>query len=329
MPPIPSHLYIYPAILNDYVDAVADFWRAHYCGPDWKLDPSPGVVEKMVKDYINDTSVYLFCLAEKASNNLVGTIVSTPLTGGLTILGPPVHYGQGFRVIEGLCVSSEYRKQGIAGLLIAYMDYFTSISGPVAHLWSREIPYAPLVSTALTVKKYAYVKADMVKPLHRSAEFYDRMPWDSFSALWTTSSTSFASDGPAVVAQAPANRRGDLRVYATKVTSAYEPQKIMILTDTRRVGGTDGKKIWEVVWCGHKHEGKLKPSRSLLDFQHLLNSLCAVELGGVLFACCDAGDEKLDAPWIVGRSGFHAWYMYNFVPPAFGSCELYAVREEL
>ena len=103
-----------------------------------------------------------------------------------------------------------------------------------------------------------------------------------------------------------------------------------MITDTRRVTIPAGEKIWEVVWCGKLERGQLKPAAAL-DFQQLICSIASVELkGGILFALGSAGStEDWKAPWVAGRSGVHAWYMYNFVPPAFGSCELHAVREEI
>jgi hypothetical protein len=332
LPEIPSGMYIFPVILTDFVGQIASFWRTHYRGSDWIYDPTPGVVESVVTSYVRDENVFFYCLAEKGNHALTATIVSTPLTEGRVIIGPPQITMKECRVIEGLCVRADYRSRGIAGFMIAYMDYFTSQREPVAHIWSRELAVAPwsLFSTALHVKTYAYVKATDIKSEHRTDEFYDRMPWPAFCQLWGASVIPWNTIKPGIVSTRPQNRRGDLRVYATKMASPLERQKIVVITDTRRVtvGASESLKILEVVWCGTAVRGVLTPG-SACDFQQFLNSVCATDLsGGILFALGSAS-APWSAPWVAGRSGVHAWYMYNFVPPAFGSCELYAVREEI
>jgi hypothetical protein len=296
---------------------IADFWRTHYAGAEWKYDQTHGVLETLVESYINDLSVYFFILLNTVSNTIVATIVSAP--------AGPVQMSHGgalpqCRVIEGLCVHREHRGKKYAGYLISYMDAQTSRSGPVAHLWARELPFQPPITTAFSTKTYAYVIASQA----RKIVSYTHMNVETLGLLWKTYSSSWIdSTEPVLVCSEPILRRNDIHVFKAA------DHTIAVITNTRRVavGAQEGAALWEVLWCGSLRSGKLEPLLTMSEVQDFLASI-ATELGGILFASGGI-DELWLAPWQPGRSGIHAWYLYNYVPPAFGSCALHMIREEI
>lgn len=314
VPTQPAHT-ITARAQSTHTHAIADFWRAHYAGAEWKYDQTPGVLESLVGSYVNDPSVYIFMLMRE--DVLVATIVSAP-TG-------PVRMSHGStltqcRVIEGLCVHREHRGRKYAGYLISYMDAFTSQTGPVAHLWARELPFQPPITTACSTKTYAYVIASHARKLVK----YNRMDAEAFAVLWKTYSPSWIdSTEPALVCSTPILRRNDIHVFKSA------DHTIAVITNTRRVavGAREGSVLWEVLWCGSLRSGRLEPLMTMSETQDFLASV-ASELGGILFAS-GGSDEVWLAPWQPGRSGIHAWYLYNYVPPAFGSCAIHMIREEI
>ncbi len=294
---------------------IAEFWRSHYKGHEWKYDPSPGVVESLLESYIIDPSVYIFLLFTD-TDLLIATIVSA--------FAGPTHMSHGAvlnecRIIEGLCVHTEYRGDGLAGYMIAYMDAVTSATIPSIHMWAREYPIAPPLTTAFSVKTYAYVIGSKAKKLVH----YTTMNIEVFNLLWKKYSTGWThSTEPAIVCSQPVLRRNDLHAFISN-------NIVAVITNTRRVavGHEEGSALWEVVWCGRLHIDKLEPILHMSEAQDFLTSVAA-GLGCILFASGTDHDVWL-APWQHGRSGVHAWYLYNYVPPAFGSCALHMIREEI
>ena len=77
---------------------------------------------------------------------------------------------------------------------------------------------------------------------------------------------------------------------------------------TKGVGNP--KRIYEVVWASS-------------------DTAVAVEetaVTGLLFTTLDRSGVP---GWSTGTSGYHAYSIYNYWPPAWGSCDILALREEL
>ena len=283
---------------------LARFWSEQYCGVDWIMDTSDDWVTK----YVNDPTVYIFLLFEGLS--IIGSIVSTPLTNGKTIFSNgTVLYD--VRAIEGLCIHRSHRGKHLAGFLISYMDWYTASIRPTVHLWSRELASVPFVHTAIQMSTYAYIEC--AKARHRIP--CSQMPIGDFQAYWKTYITSHGIASPAIFTSTPMIRRGDITVWHNT-----NNEHIAVVAFTRRRMRRTMLPIYEVVWIN---------STSPAWF---LESV-AVNLQGVLFASSarhgGGATANWPAPWVYGQSGVHAWYIYNYMPPGFGNCELNIIREEI
>ena len=313
-PKQPPQTYTRRGVSTD-TNSIAEFWRLYYKGSTWKYDPTPGIIESLVESYIVDPEVFIILLFTSA-DVLIATIVSAP--------AGPIHMSHGgvlnaCRVIEGLCVHPEYRGEGVAGYMIGYMDAITSAKEPSVHMWAREYPIAPPVTTAFSIKNYAYVIGKQAKKLVE----YNKMNMEAFNLLWKKYSSGWAqSTEPAIVCTQPVLRRNDLYAFISN-------NIIVVITNTRRVavGEEMGTPLMEVLWCGHLSVDNLEPILHMSEAQDLLTSVAA-DLGCILFAS-GGNDDIWLAPWQSGRSGVHAWYLYNYVPPAFGSCAYHMIREEI
>jgi hypothetical protein len=203
------------------------------------------------------------------------------------------------------------------------MDAFTSSRHPVAHLWCREIPAASFWDTALRVDTYGYRRTGG----EASALVPSVLPWDSFARLWESRARTWVHDAaPCIIVTSPSNRKRRNRVY-------HAAGLIAVVADTSRTGGSSAEPIYEIVWSGKYADGVLSPATPDLNFKQLLDAIAAtLPEGGVLFATsgCDTGGVRTDwSDWNVGRSGAHATYIYNYMPPAFGACRILMIRDEI
>ena len=291
---------------------VADFLAAHYGGDDWRLPRA----EAWIGNYLRDSEVVALGLFT-AEGALIATIFSVPVGEAVMSHGGAL---RDLRVIEGLCVAPAYRGAGVAGFMIAHADAFTSYKfGVCAHLWSREVAAASFWDTALRSDLYGYTLTGF-----RSGDPIEKMDWSVFVRLWTESSPSWISNAPCIIGKTPQNRRNASSVY-------YGYGALAVVNNTGRVGA-DGAPIYEIVWSGKYADGILEPATADLDYKQLLNGIAAaLPAGGVLFGTTsmDAGGLRNWDHWTLGNSGSHAVYIYNYMPPAFGTCRIFCVRDEL
>ena len=288
---------------------VAIFWQKYYSGSDWELDDS---VHVWAHRYLQDPDVFAFGLFN--SSGLLATIVSTPLGPTMMSHGASL---RSTRVIEGLCVHDVCRGKGVAGFMIEYIDAYTSKAcGPVALFWSREMSAKPLFSTAISTDTYAYTRCELCPERLR----VNPVEWSVFQGLWTSNTSSWP--GKCIIATAPVSRRGALIVLEVQ-------NHIVVVSRTGRRTKPDRIPIWEVVWCGLRVDNILVPGNCT---EGVLTSVAAYLKTGLLFASSSpigGGVARDWALWHYGRSGVHAWYIYNYVPPAFGSCLFHAIRDEI
>lgn len=301
---------------------LAKFWRTHYGGSDWYLDCNVSFVLR----YIRNPHVFIFGLFTNGIE-LIGTIVSTPLTSGNTHMshGPTMTT---LRVIEGLCVHPRFRSKGIAGYLIGCMDAFTSETAPVAHLWGRELSQTPFMSTAIRTDTYAYMRCS------RNDSPISMIPfaWNDFRGLWMVSSHLWTDSCVSrIVASVPSAVHGHHDVWILD-NSAKGVVPIIVVTNTHRKTRAENRCIYEIAWCGYLRENHLVPADGSLEFKGWIEEI-ASQYDGILFvsSALTNGGATSDwkTPWVFGSSGVHAWYLYNYVPPAFGRCELLTIRDEL
>jgi hypothetical protein len=313
---------------------LADFLHAHYCGPDWTLSSD---VYNWINAYLRDPDVVVMGLIG-ADRRLYAAIMSTPVSGDMSQGTYMSHggrlEGRAFRVIEGLCIHAEHRGRGLAGFMIYQIDAYTATMyerTPVVHLWSREESARPwLLSTALLTETYAYAACGGAATVTAAAP--RQIPWADFTRLWTAADW-YTDPTTHIRTAAPNNRRGALTAYAHE-------DKIIIVSNTGRITrpaqrGDPIRRIYEVVWCGLMRDRQLIPPLVGTDYQRSLDAVRgALGEGGILFARSAPTGGGATAGWsstgwVFGRSGVHSWYIYNYVPPAFQTCLLHILREEL
>jgi hypothetical protein len=294
--------------------AVAVFLAENYCGDDWQMRGS----EIWIGAYLRDPEVV--CLGLYRDSELIATIFSVPIGEAYMTHGGKLRC---LRMIEGLCVASPYRSKGIAGFMIGHMDIFTTYKfGTCAHLWSRELSEPPAFwDTALRVDKYGYTWTGTM-----SRGEVSTMPWNAFVQLWEDSWVDWVDGSAAIIACEPRNRNNRIQIY-------FSGNLIAAVAATGRTSADEKTAIYEIVWSGKYEKGNLAPATPDLNFKQLVDSIAAaLPAGGVLFGTTspDCGGLCGDwAGWSVGSSGMHATYIYNYMPPAFGTCRILMVRDEI
>lgn len=287
---------------------ICEFWRLYYGGDDWILDATLD----WVRMYIDDPDVYVLIMTDTL-HGILATIVSTPITQERTLMSHGAVLTN-VRCIEGLCIHPSQRGKGLAGTMIASMDWYTANMGATVHLWSRELAVRPFMfHTALEISTYTYI--DCIKA--RCLVLVEPMLWEHFVSVWKDRAAVCTTATPSIVTTLPLRRRGDL--FAWK-----HGEKMAVIVRTRRLTKVGLRRIYEIAWCNLREgDGSFAP---------FLESVAAM-YDGVLFASsARTGGGAVAAwgdPWVFGHSGYHAWYIYNYMPPTFGSCELHIVREEI
>lgn len=310
-------------------DIVAAFLTLHYRGVDWRLSNT----EMWIRNYLRDPDVIALGYFEEsdASGRLLGTIFAVPLMVN-TDTGTALQTNTGGAVrnavvVEGLCVHSELRGHGLAGFLLSHIDSFvTRTKGPTAFLYSRELSTKPLFSTALCTDMYAFKKcgggtAVTARPAQIAWTEFERL-WISNAARWCTTTT------PCIVSLVPSNVRNDLYIYS-------QNGLVVVVSNTQRKTHRH-EQIYEVQWCGTTDGinilNPIDVTRSL-NLKRCLDDIAASLEHGLLFICGALAAAGCDAVswdgWTYGTSGAHALYIYNYMPPAFGTCRIHMIRSEI
>ena len=332
-PKIPTGLTPPVRLTNDNIGVLTAFWTESYGGDDWYMDAQP----TWVASYLKDSSVTVLGTFDAADGKLVATIVSTPFSGAGTEMSTGMLHHGAMRVIEGLCIAKSWRSRGIAGYMIEVMDCWTSSKLPVAHLWSRETGSSPLITTALRTDTYAMAVTNKLV----GSVSCEKMEWSQFSGIWQRSASGWllnqgeGKPPPQIIAMKPVNRSNNIDVWVVKKRPELEAEmrKVVVVSNTRRRSIPNDERIFEVIWCGYLVGGRLKPNSGTRGFRPMLESIGAGYKDSLLFASSGymGGEARPDwpAPWRYGRSGVHIWNIYNYMPPAFGNCEIMAVRDEI
>jgi hypothetical protein len=299
------------------------FWKEHYGGSDWYLDCTVSFVLR----YIQNPHMYIFGLF-LPSQELIGTIVSSPFSPGYTQMSHGATLAT-VRVIEGLCIHRRFRSQGVAGFLIGFMDAYTSEISPVAHLWGRELSHASLLSTAFRTDTYAYMRC-VRRDIPISMTPYS---WTDFRNLWISSSQGWIrSETPRIVGTVPSSICDAHTVWSQEPTGHETVYPMVVVANTQRKTRSEHVPILEVVWCGYRQGSVLYPADGRIQYKPLLEEI-ASRYDGILFASSapynGGASPAWGPPWTYGTSGLHTWFLYNYMPPAFGRCELLTIRDEL
>ncbi len=326
IPSIPDGLTVRPLRPED-AEILAAFWRHSYGGPDWYLDADAD----WVRSYLSGEEIIIYggFGIIRGQIELMATIACCPFGAGTTAMshGATLPEDKVF-VIEGLCLHPSFRNKGIAAYLIGLIDATISSMGPVVLFYSRELSSHPILSTAINVQVYAFVQCQAAQ------RFFEprRMEYSEFVGHWSTSSQYWISSWePRIVANRILPTNAGIDVWRVP-TGAAGPDAIVVVSNTRR-RSKKGDRIWEVLWCGHiRANNHMQPAKSGDSFKNVLESVAAQYEG--LFFCtnmpvCGGASAEWGAPWVYGASGVHAWYIYNYIPPAFGNCEVFCIRNEL
>ena len=342
IPPTPDGLRNPVRLTLDHVGVLSAFWTSNYGGDDWYLDAEA----KWVETYLSDTNVIILGMFDQAET-LVATIVSCPIAGpaGRCEMSHGGYLLSGtMRVIEGLCVLKRLQATGLAGLMIQFMDAFTSKSRPVAHLWARETAMTPFFSTAVRTDVYALLKTRTMERMKYTAPLpIVSVDWPEFVKLWQKSFYSWLIvDGegkkpPCILTTTPYSRSEHIDVWKVKKPQerAGDEEKIVVVSNTRRRAVPGDERIFEVIWCGYLQYGVLSPNRGGRGFRPMIESVAAHYPDSFMFASSGymGGQAHPDwnktGLWSYGSSGVHSCYIYNYMPPAFGSCEMYMIRDEI
>lgn len=277
------------------VDAIVEFWNVHYSGKDWEMR----MTSELLTKYVDNLAVVCFIL--RFRDDIIGTIFSCPCS-------IETSYGVSLpkcRIIEGLCIHNDYRKQGLAGKLIAYMDWFTSQREPCVHLWAREesrfTPGIFSTDCARLPYSFRYCRKDT-----EATNCTRRATEEEFLNIWRRKQFS----GNFIRSSLPGSIRGDLDYWICET-------HLVVVSHTRRYTRTN-VPIYEIIFM-------TCDSLTLnCECSNILNKVCA-NYDGIMYSTY----PKLGKDWITGTSGAHAWYMYNYIPPAFWTCDMFIIREEL
>lgn len=223
-----------------------------------------------------------------------------------------------------------WRGRHLAGWLIAWVDYRMNQDGPNAFFWAREVPTG-VHGTDISLHTYAFVSLAALRarnPLN-VATIAVRVPWEDVVAMWAKSAHTWKSNSRIVGTRLFAEDAERMEAWTDIKTG-----QLIIVGDTMRRTRVANEAIWEVQWCGWRTlGGTLLPARTEDDFRPLLETAMLESGWGVLFAS-DAvmqGGARMDwpLPWKFGTSGFHAIYIYNYMPPTFWTCKFIALRSEV
>jgi hypothetical protein len=270
------------------------------------------VTTEWVAKYLRDTDVIVL-YAHDADLNIKATIVSSPVSP------TPVVMSNGGRIplrcIEGLCITEDMRGAGLAGTMITAADYYTSAVTPQAHIWCRELPVDPGVfTTAASIKTYAYISCTAAS--ERAVVIPVKIPWHEFKSTWNP--YRYTNETYTVIAETPLNRNGGIDVWSTEYLGR---SYITVVLHTQRRTLKTHQPIYEIIWASC-------PNR------YVYTAVSAQYKNGIVFttdadASWQGQGQGQGQGWVYGRSGVHATYMYNCLPPLFRNCEFIMIREEI
>jgi fatty acid desaturase len=98
------------------------------------------------------------------------------------------------------------------------------------------------------------------------------------------------------------------------------PKDDVVISDTSRRSRQDGERVYEIVYATATTAAAATATTAAAA------AAAAAAVTGLLFTTLPVGSED---GWTTGTSGYHAYSIYNYWPPAFGWCDLLFVREEL
>lgn len=288
--------------------AVAALWRTEYGGEDWTWVGG----EEALAPYLRDRRVVALGLRSSsvakagAAKDIewVATIFAVPF-GERTRIGKGRINDYGFHVVEGLVVHRSLRGRGVAGWMMAAVDGTVSrlyAPRPFACLWARELAALPTFPTFVSCRPYFWKACEA---LDKGANGWTRVSASEAAAWWSGVVEAKTKGGPVLATTSIDARRGGLTILRRGAEG-------VVVSDTCRAtkGAGISQRIYEVVWAS---------SAAAVE-------AAAAVVTGLLFTTLDRSGVS---GWSTGTSGYHAYSIYNYWPPAWGSCDILALREEL
>jgi hypothetical protein len=306
LPHIPPPYSLVQLTTNDAA-AITALWRAHYGGEDWTWGGDEGAI----LPYLSDGRVVGLGLRDASRGGMiVATIFAVPLGETTRMSHGAALSDYGFHVVEGLVVEGGLRGRGVAGWMIAAIDGTVSrlrAPRPFACLWAREVSRLPMFPTFVSCRPYAWKRCTRAAlpagwRLVSAAEF--QPVWNAVVAAALSSGT------PTLATTSMDVRRGGLLF----LLGPKEHQDAVVISDTCRRSRRDGQRVYEIVYA------------TATSGAAATATAAAAAVTGLLFTTLPVGRED---GWTTGTSGYHAYSIYNYWPPAFGSCDLLFLREEL
>lgn len=337
--PQPFDTWNEPTVLSDvHAPLLAAFWSTHYRGADWRFMLGTTDIQTILAD--RRTLALGVFATTNGHSTLVATIVARPLTDEGAVLRVGTQgLAEGAYMVEGLCVDAAWRGKHLAGWLISWVDFLLCKERPRLFLWSREAPTA-LSTTNIAIAQYAYMRSRDLSgsPGPRGSDMGDlvSVPWETFRTLWAEYSAEWVSETtviPTSLPPSPIANGAHLHVWVHSVSRI-----VVVLSDTLRRTRTN-EAVWELVWCG-RYDGALKPwtkkgdARIARMLEQLVSQTKNETANGTILFVTDVPHQggattEWGLPWVLGTSGFHQTYIYNFMPPAFWSMTVMLPRWEL
>jgi len=220
---------------------LASFWNIYYKTSEWFVHFS----EKTVFSMLQKENATILCIRNQ-EGEIVGTVASMPLTG--TFISQSEELKQSFFQVECLVLHPNVRGKGVAGWLLAWLDYLTSLNGPVVHSWLRESRVTNTTKLSkMTVVPYTKMIVAQMNLSHLKTkphpEKVDALPWKTVQALFheIRNSKDYGFDLLYIPNESP-------HITWWKVGIPEHPSCAMIvgISDTHRLRGKH--KIYNVVF---------------------------------------------------------------------------------
>jgi len=278
---------------------ISKLWNQHYKGDDWTFTCTSNDVLEWMKDG------FILLMKETIDHKqvIVATFVCRIIHGGL-VSGSYIPKGG---LLDGLVVHPRLRGRGLASYMLLAMDkeiYSIPEMSQSVLLWFREHSNAfnSVLQTPIAVFEYMYIKISDISVRGRQATIADpEMVEQIVNSVHQNSAKNFTLS---------ARASKDKNIYWFLVNSS-----LIGIADTHRVS-TSGFVIWEVIFASNFTEPYFMNLQEAIE----IASLKLPSQNGLIFAsnCKTRGNlSYANKPWITGTSGFLSMHIYNWMPPAF------------
>ena len=324
---------------------LTQFWNECYQADDWIFE----IDESRVAEILNRANSTALGI-RTPEGLLVGTALSSHLPG--VVLSGFNEIKEKVYQVEGLVLHPQLRERGAAGWLLAWLDYYTSQKEPAVHVWLREshkkqasLPnrYA-MPSTRLDIAETSYMR--LTRPVVNCIQ----MPWVAVSEvlheIYMDNYNEFD------ILYVPNRDNPDIKWWLSDIADHPACAVLVGIADThklRRVAHfLDAKGIQKykhipihnIVFTSivRRRPGKFDDLSSPFwwDKEKAAPGYIREAIEAAVYAMkCEIvtiydthvrGDTVLenwkDDGWTLCKDSKWKFYMYNWMPPNFGRCEV-------